>query len=268
MVQRGRMLGLLLLLRAVFGGGASLSSLRPMFSGLSIASFPQGVVDQWRRSLVVARVPLLLTQSSSLTIVTLPRGGSMPLHNRPGSVVLKALYGETSLLHMAVSSVEGIPDSLTEAYQSSVDAFAGDDDCVCRGGRCPRRYGCSFWVEKQLRDSSAYFLANERRITLTRESGITEFQFGDGPRAMLGTSSSAVLELFSLAEEMEATESEHTAETMLYYSASVLLDLEQRPTSTFKVSASASPLGYPPVHIPYRGPSLTELAKTLTLEGS
>ena len=253
------LLGLLMLVRAVLSGRtSSLSSIRQAFSSLSVASFPREVVDQWRRSMVPARIPLLLTPSHSLAVLVLPPGGSIPLHNRPGAVTLKALYGETSLSHMKVAAVEGIPDSLAETYQSSVDAFAGDDDCVCRGGRCPRRYGCSFWVEKQLRDSSAYFLANEQRMTL-QPSEELQFQFSDGPRAMLGESSSALLELFELAEEMEAADSVHHVETTLYYSSSALIDLQQRQTSMFKVCASATPLGYPLVHIPYRGPSLQEL---------
>ena len=32
---------------------------------------------------------------------------------------------------------------------------------VCRGGTCPRRYGCVFWVEKRLRDASSALAVQE-----------------------------------------------------------------------------------------------------------
>ena len=264
-MAKGSLLGLLLGLLCLHIH-CLVSPLRQLFDRITVDSFPSEMVDQWRRSLVASRIPLLQTTTQSLEVVTLPQGSSTPLHSRPGTTTLKTLYGAVNVALMEVSSVEGVPAHLAETYPTSMDAFAGEEDCVCRGGRCPRRHGCSFWVEKQLRDKGAYFVANQRLFSLSRESESLSLSFPQGPKAFYGEGSSALLELFDLDEEMADTNNEYSSQTMLYYTSSALVDRSHRSAPLFKVTSSTTPLGYPPVHVPYRGPSLMSLMEALNLE--
>eukprot|EP00600_Ochromonadales_sp_CCMP1393_P012432 CAMPEP_0174997814 /NCGR_PEP_ID=MMETSP0005-20121125/1155_1 /TAXON_ID=420556 /ORGANISM="Ochromonas sp., Strain CCMP1393" /LENGTH=176 /DNA_ID=CAMNT_0016252367 /DNA_START=425 /DNA_END=952 /DNA_ORIENTATION=- len=52
---------------------------------------------------------------------------------------------------------------IKDQYSAALDGFAIEEteDCVCRGGVCPRRYGCPFWVERMTAQSKLYYEASE-----------------------------------------------------------------------------------------------------------
>jgi hypothetical protein len=244
----------------LLGNMERLLDIQHVMSEISDSSFDSSVLERWKRSSVVTRVVLFENQGRSLSIVTIPARFTMPLHTQPGSVVVMPLYGSVAVRHMRTCSVEGVLDDLSPkpSYLKNLDAFAiGDDDCVCRGGMCPRRYGCAFWVEKQVRDNGAYFIAKEENTVLDSTStDIANYSFHDGPREYAAFEEpTAVLELFS---EIEADVLDRSSlpGQLLYYTATCLTDPSGQQTSTYKVQSSLAPLGYAPMHVPYNGPDI------------
>jgi hypothetical protein len=145
-------------------------------------------------------VPVEETADYLLSLVALPRGFAYPLHSRPGITALRALRGslwarEMSVLQFVDGGNDG--DAPASASASAARAFAHEDvfargedeaeDCVCRGGRCPRREGCVFWVNKRLRDAAASLAVQERglRLLSPADPAPTVWPEDAGPREYL-----------------------------------------------------------------------------------
>jgi hypothetical protein len=199
----------------------------------------------------------------SLSMVILPKGSSMPLHNQPGRVQLKVIYGEIIVRHMKISTIESNQQlagkGYTQQYDLSVDGFAGEDDCVCRGGKCPRRWGCDFWVEKLVQDQGAYYIAQLDTIANVNAQSSRElsFEFGSGPREYTSLEEpSAVLELFTKEEELASMETVSIPDQILYHRSSSLLDSNGQVSVNTKITSSSTPMGYGPMYTPYFGPGI------------
>jgi len=137
-------------------------------------------------------VPVEETADYLLSLVALPRGFAYPLHSRPGITALRALRGSLWAREMSVLQfVDGDASASAARAFAHEDVFArGEDeaeDCVCRGGRCPRREGCVFWVNKRLRDAAASLAVQERGLRLLTPSDPTPTVWPEdaGPREYL-----------------------------------------------------------------------------------
>ena len=110
----------------------------------------------------------------SVSVLLLPAGENIPPYCRPGaevcafavlkgSVGLRALAcsekGEGAILAKGLPE-DGLHDPRSLAAQTNKNGCITpgaapvsselpemEPDCVCRGGMCPRRTGCKFWVE-------------------------------------------------------------------------------------------------------------------------
>ena len=137
-------------------------------------------------------VPVEETADYLLSLVALPRGFAYPLHSRPGITALRALRGSLWAREMSVLQfVDGDASASAARAFAHEDVFArGEDeaeDCVCRGGRCPRREGCVFWVNKRLRDAAASLAVQERglRLLSPADPAPTVWPEDAGPREYL-----------------------------------------------------------------------------------
>ncbi|CAM9591536.1 unnamed protein product, partial [Phaeothamnion confervicola] len=93
----------------------------------------------------------------SVRVLVLPAGSRISLHTVPeAQVIYKPLFGRARFY--AARLADAPPRDLAPGELAVVfkDAFAAggdsDADCVCRGGRCPRMWGCPFWVERILKE--------------------------------------------------------------------------------------------------------------------
>lgn len=114
-------------------------------------SFSSESVIQWQRAVVPLSVSLIDEASVGARVFTVPRRSSAAFA-RPGKSALRLLDGECRLRIVDIDSAE-----LCSEKQPLLDGYIqnAEDDCVCRGGICPRRFGCPFWVEKQQRDAAS-----------------------------------------------------------------------------------------------------------------
>lgn len=117
------------------------------------------LISRCERAKIPISFSLLDTPSFCMFMNSIPRRSSIPLHTRPGKVFLYILTGSLGV-NQAIMTDTVLMDNKNDAYISHEDAFAesAGDDCVCRGGICPRRNGCIFWVEKQLRNQKGYMI--------------------------------------------------------------------------------------------------------------
>lgn len=135
-----------------------------------------------------------------MSVVLLPAGERIPPYCRPGAevcgfVVLKGSVGIRSLACSekgeGAALAKGLPenglhDPRSLAAQTNKNgcitpgATQGEGpsdisnmqpDCVCRGGMCPRRTGCKFWVElMRERNQRAKARCVNRRLTMTQRN--------------------------------------------------------------------------------------------------
>ena len=144
--------------------------------------------------------------------------------------------------------MEESPLSISRPIVGSIedDGFIenSEDDCVCRGGMCPRQYGCVFWVEKQLRDKGKYYLAELSETTVEGAHSVTRRQ-DVGPRELLNLQDrpAVLLELLTAEEDVQAD----SIEMFRYYHNSLVESSGGR--RQYKVTASTQPVGSSPMYI-------------------
>lgn len=112
--------------------------------------------DQLQRATVPLCFSLDQSDDSSITISlkTFPVSHSLPIHRRSESLYLKVVSGRLTYTEYIIDENASVDDeSITTVTTScNIDGFISadgeeEDDCVCRGGVCPRRWGCQFWVD-------------------------------------------------------------------------------------------------------------------------
>jgi len=133
--------------------------------------FDDESISRLKRATVPTIYELILSSDIDLFLVTVPKNSEFPLHSLNGNGNMKLLYGDISIMYLELIDTVA-EDSQLDLQIGSLfaqdDAYAGDDDCVCRGGKCPRREGCTFWVQKKMRDNGLQMKANLGKIcTLT-----------------------------------------------------------------------------------------------------
>ena len=112
--------------------------------GVNLSSFGPPAAG-WKRCIRPTRITIMSSPAVCISVLLLPSGDKMPAHDHPASevVCLKALSGSVVAKQWRLmDEVEKIEGSEIGFHDSSTGA-----DCVCRGGMCPRREGCKFWVE-------------------------------------------------------------------------------------------------------------------------
>jgi hypothetical protein len=135
-----------------------------LLNDISSSDFKASQIEQWQR----ARIPISNIFSDAdedaafpvtVRVLTIPRSSSMVYSYsqlETGHVLSKVLSGDFRLRTYSVQSADVKP-----RYTASVDGFAvnAEEDCVCRGGICPRRFGCRFWVERMASEQQLCFNA-------------------------------------------------------------------------------------------------------------
>eukprot|EP00960_Hanusia_phi_P037863 753154-Hanusia_phi.AAC.12 len=116
----------------------------------------------WARCFRTTRISLMESAYCSVCLVLLPEKASIPPHDRPGAewTAHKVLQGKvrSRLLQITFCAEDEsiiakiMQETKETGFHDSLKAFEwnranDEEDCVCRGGRCPRREGCKFWVE-------------------------------------------------------------------------------------------------------------------------
>lgn len=142
-------------------------------------SLPDADADDQRDGMMSARV------------LSFPDSQGLPLQSHPASskVFLKVLSGEFLLQTLSTENVEG--SSTLDADEEEEDGSI--DDCVCRGGRCPRRWGCKFWVETMSKRTGVRVNAS-RLPPATLSQGSPCLFLGDSvPFSLIATKGSAAL---------------------------------------------------------------------------
>ena len=103
------------------------------------------LISRCKRAMIPISFSLLHTPSLCIYLNSIPRRASIPLHTRPGKSFVYILSGSLEV-NQAIITDTALTDTQSSIYISHEDAFAesADEDCVCRGGICPRRHGCIF----------------------------------------------------------------------------------------------------------------------------
>jgi len=142
--------------------------------GICLEDFGTKITSGWVRCYRSTRIVLKEDSACSISVLLLPAGERLPPYSRPGAevcgyVVLKGAAGLRSFacgeagkgailakglpedgLHDARSraSLTNKNGCITPEGSNTPQSRDGEmPDCVCRGGLCPRREGCTFWVE-------------------------------------------------------------------------------------------------------------------------
>lgn len=98
-------------------------------------------------------------------LLSYPDSHGLSLQSRADNkVFLKVLSGEFRLERLLTEGEEDYDDGEGEGEDESLD------DCVCRGGRCPRRWGCKFWVETMSKRIGVRVFASQRSSSLLSPS--------------------------------------------------------------------------------------------------
>jgi hypothetical protein len=260
-------------MRAIKSGSRESLSGLDMFGQISLEDFGEAVTAQWRRSFMSLAVPIYEDNEVLVMTTILPQSFSFPLHSRPGRVLSKVLHGSLLSRELDVTQFVGDDKSAPNAGYSAFayeDAFAGEDDCVCRGGKCPRREGCIFWVNKMLRDSASSLLVEERGLRQLEVGDITVYESEVGPRELLnsplpqsannrpisgvaGNKQESAIYLEVLMKDPEVFDRRDDIVPRLQYYLADRVDGAGVKGNRLRVTATDSPLGVLPMHIPWRG---------------
>ena len=224
---------------------------KQLFKSLSVSDFGSDSRERFKRITVLAKSKIFENSDLVLSLLVLPPDSIMPLHSQPGSVDVKQLFGppiflrEEEILSVEDAREQGKVLSGNFGHDGFIQEV--DEDCVCRGGMCPRRYGCVFWVEKQLRDNGKYLKTALHETALRDCSGTSSSVFSRsqafGPREFVGGSgaNSAVLELICVEEDVSIDQ----LKTQYYIRGGTGSDDDRR------VTIAENPVGYRPMHIPF-----------------
>lgn len=209
-------------------------------------------MSQLCRSSVSRMSSIVDSDNFSISIISLPPSFSFPLHSRPGVVLSKVLFGSLTLRQLDILQFVEDEDVMQINSFQHEDAFAGDEDCVCRGGRCPRRDSCIFWVNKQLRDSGSSLFVSERGLS-ELSAGHCEFiPESAGPRELINSSAISAVLIEVLIKDLDAADMIEDVPSLQFYRADRLTGAGVKGNK-LKVTATDEPLGLLPMHMPWRG---------------
>ena len=209
-------------------------------------------ISQLCRSSVSLTSSIIDTPDFLMSIITLPPSFSMPLHSRPGVVLSKLLHGTLTLRNLDILQFVTDDELLNSKSFSHEDAFAGEDDCVCRGGKCPRRDGCIFWVNKMLRDSDSSLFVTERGYTTVGAGECEMIQDTVGPRELINSGQTSAIYIDILMKDLDQADMIEDVPVLQYYRAD-RVDGAGVKGNKLKVYASNEPLGLIPMYVPWRG---------------
>mmetsp|Transcript_29778 Transcript_29778/g.28476 ORF Transcript_29778/g.28476 Transcript_29778/m.28476 type:complete len:289 (-) Transcript_29778:501-1367(-) len=226
----------------------------------------EAFISQLCRSKVSLTSTISDTVDYTISIITIPKSFSMPLHTRPGKVLTKILHGTSTLRELEILQFELEEKELSEitSFQKHDLAFAsGDEDCVCRGGTCPRRESCIFWVQKQMRESGSSLFVSEKGYKYISAGDLEIIPETDGPREMINiaenddSENNSAIFLQVLIKDLDAADFIEETPSIQFYRAD-RLDNAGVVGNKLKVTATTEPLGLVPMHVPWRGTKIIE----------
>ena len=132
------------------------------------------------------------------------------------------------------------------------DAFAGGEDCVCRGGKCPRREGCVFWVNKQMRDSGSSLFVSELGFSSLKSGDCEVISETSGPRELINNNDITAVIVQILMRDIDHLDFLENIPSLQFYRADRLTDAGVKGNK-LKVTATEEPLGLIPMYVPWRG---------------
>lgn len=152
-----------------------IKELNNLINNIHIQDINDQLINQWNNAMVPLTTTLIEDSNYSIKINILPTSYNLPLHSRPGTLFIKLLQGNSMINKYQMDPIELSNTNnnnnihLHEEYNSNIHGFINNnnintDDCICRGGICPRRYGCIFWIENKARESELYFQSNSNMI--------------------------------------------------------------------------------------------------------
>jgi PCO_ADO len=209
-------------------------------------------ISQLCRPSVSRTSPVLESQDLLISIISLPPSFTFPLHSRPGVVFSKILFGSLSLRQLDILQFVEDDDLVRSKSFEHEDAFAGDEDCVCRGGKCPRREGCIFWVNKMMRDSGSSLYASEQGSCELATGYCELIPESAGPRELINNSIYPAVLIEALLKDIDQADMIEDVPTLQYYRADRLVGAGVKG-SKLKLKANDEPLGLIPMHIQWRG---------------
>ena len=209
-------------------------------------------ISQLCRPSVSRTSPVLESQDLLISIISLPPSFTFPLHSRPGVVFSKILFGSLSLRQLDILQFVEDDDLVRSKSFEHEDAFAGDEDCVCRGGKCPRREGCIFWVNKMMRDSGSSLYASEQGSRELATGHCELIPESAGPRELINNSIYSAVLIEALLKDIDQVDMIEDVPTLQYYRADRLVGAGVKG-SKLKLKANDEPLGLIPMHIQWRG---------------
>jgi hypothetical protein len=225
----------------------------------------EAFISQLCRSKVSLTSTISDSTDYTISIITIPKSFSMPLHTRPGKVLTKLLHGTSTLRELEILQfIEERELSEITSFQKHDLAFAsGDEDCVCRGGTCPRRESCIFWVQKQMRESGSSLFVSEKGYKYISAGDLEVIPETDGPREMINiaendnSESNSAIFLQVLIKDLDAADFIEETPSIQFYRAD-RLDNAGVFGNKLKVTATTEPLGLVPMHVPWRGTKIIE----------
>ena len=210
-----------------------------------------------------ARLPLIFdifnTERMNILLHSIPPHSSIPYHSYSNKLYGVIIDGETSVNDVDILSYE-VEDA--NAMFRTEDAFAqGDDDCVCRGGMCPRRYGCVFWVEKKLRDENGYIVGNTKQERVLKTNDVYSYDTNQiSPHQFVTRDSPAILLQILINDQYDELVNPTEIKTLQYFRVQNKVTNSQPVSSSIRHTEESSsiilysteePLGYTPAHVPW-----------------
>ena len=214
-------------------------------------------ISQLSRSSVSRTSSVMESQDFLISIVSLPPAFSFPLHSRPGVVLSKVLSGSLTLRELDILQFLEDEDALKINSFQHEDAFAGDEDCVCRGGKCPRREGCIFWVNKKLRDSGSSLFVSEQGFVELSAGHCEVIPESAGPRELINSSANSAVFIEVLIKDLDQADMIEDVPSLQFYRADRVVGAGVKGNK-LKVTATDEPLGLIPMYIPWRGLKLPD----------
>eukprot|EP01041_Mallomonas_annulata_P013940 gene13940-29672_t len=209
----------------------------------------QNVIRQCQRARFPLTIEIMNNPSLRIVMTSIPVSSNIPLHSRPRKIFAQVLYGEIISQEIDIINIENECIQKNNYVDvSHEDVFAqGTDDCVCRGGKCPRRHGCIFWVEKQMRDNGAYLKGKIQHRKLYKSNSNFNFQDTETiPREYITNENpSAIVEIIINEEELI-----QDVPHIQYYKTDKILN-SLSVGDEVSVFATDNPLGYIPSNIPW-----------------
>ena len=155
----------------------------------------------------------------SVRVLSLPSGCSSGFTSRRGDVFIKALYGTVQCVELSIDTEEEDGTGVQDGFIVT----GGEDDCVCRGGICPRRQGCKFWVEHMARKAAIKLKGFKQPSELISSTSFRHFKRDiSGPYELTSVSGAAA----HVEVVFEGMERGHNAPDITYYH--ILKALEDR----------------------------------------